>query len=197
MVRDDLLYPLDDFLTETEAGQVLYASFSEMFWQAMRCEGHIYGFRCVDPQMYYDATLLVRKDYSSALQQYEEISSIQDLGDILEHLAKTSPDSLQDTLGVYVDIDALCNLEGYIPVINGYTGLYFTEEMVQSGSSMQQMMHHFLTCGRKSSVATTCLQTVLSQMQEQHIGQVNTFLPFYRPPPGFYMMTSCLSIPSQ
>ena len=45
MVRDDLLYPLDDFLTETEAGQVLYASFSEMFWQAMRCEGHIYGFR--------------------------------------------------------------------------------------------------------------------------------------------------------
>jgi putative aldouronate transport system substrate-binding protein len=128
MVRDDLLYPLDDFLTETEAGQVLYASFSEMFWQAMRCEGHIYGFRCVDPQMYYDATLLVREDYSSALQQYEEISSIQDLGDILEHLSKTSPDSLQDTLGVYVDIDALCNLEGYIPVINGYTGLYFTEE---------------------------------------------------------------------
>lgn len=128
MVKKGLLYQWDDLLEQTDYGQKLYGAFHEMFWQTMYSKDGIYGLCCANPQIYYDATLLVRAEYSSAIEDYGEVTSLWDLRNVLEQLAAENPDSLQDMSGIFVDIDSLCTLEGYTPVINGYWGLYFVEE---------------------------------------------------------------------
>lgn len=66
-IQDELMMPLDDFLTESEEGIRLYKTFSEQIWEMMRRDGKVYGV-CENGWYgsYYSATL-----NKSMLEKYE------------------------------------------------------------------------------------------------------------------------------
>ena len=61
LVKDDIYLPLDD-LFETEAGKKVYNVFSDVYWDAMRINGQVYGFRNNDEMYGYDYDLLANAD---------------------------------------------------------------------------------------------------------------------------------------
>lgn len=112
LVQDDIYKSLDDLFTETEAGQKVYSTYPENYWEGMKLDNRIYGFRNTDIQYAWDYTLFannekVSGEYSKDLGK--EAYSIHTLNAMFDYVHNNS----EQTAKINISPNAILRLENY------------------------------------------------------------------------------------
>jgi len=122
-VQDGLLQTLTELLSGTDAGKELYQAFSSTFWEAMKCQGTIYGFG-PRSEMILDNDILMNNRYSQKSTEHSNSITFDSMGQLIEAAMNNGEGIPKDVLPIYVNDWALTILEGYLPA-GSDRGIYF------------------------------------------------------------------------
>lgn len=115
-VRDELLLPLDEFLTESEEGRRLYEAFPEQIWEMMRRDGKVYGI-CENGWYgdYYSATL-----NKTILEKYEVEAptefSFEEYFEVIQEVYEKAREKNEMLFPICLTADAVYSYLGYYKV---------------------------------------------------------------------------------